>query len=187
MSIIAKKQSNFIPPPEGVWPAVAVDVVDLGNVTDMWGTKHKIRIVWEISEKMADGKPYIAAKTYTLSLHERASLAKDLKNMRGRAFTKEELEGFDVEILAEKNVPCQLVITHVEKDDVTYGNITAITKANPYSKLLPSGQYVRAKDRPENQIASNRQMMDSSGFQEDVKQLNNPEYGEVEQEDDVPF
>jgi hypothetical protein len=147
MALIASGSKSYTPPPEGMWHAVCVDVVDLGMVNGQWGEKHKCRIVWELNQKMSDGRPFTAQKQYTISLHEKASLYKDLKAWRGKPFTTEELEGFDVEKVI--GAPCQLVITHEEKDGMVYGNITAIIKADPKNKLQPVGTYVRAKDRKE--------------------------------------
>jgi hypothetical protein len=147
MSLIAKGTS-FTPPPEGVWSAVCVDVVDLGMVDSQWGSKHKCRLVWEISERMEDGRPFLASKQYSVSLHEKASLHKDLKSWRGKAFTAEELKGWDLERVI--GAPCQLVITHEEKDGMVYGNITAVMKSSKKQTITPSGKYVRVKDRAEN-------------------------------------
>jgi hypothetical protein len=130
-----------------------VDVVDQGIVTSQFGEKHKCRIVWELSESMDDQRPFLASKQYTVSLHEKSSLHKDLKSWRGKPFTPDELNGFDVEKII--GAPCQLVITHEEKDGITYGNVTAILRANKKTALKPSGDYVRYKDRTENQKADN--------------------------------
>ena len=184
MSLIVKGGSPFIPAPEGVHNAVCVDVVDMGVISEgKYGPKHKCRLVWELEAKMESGKPFLQSKIYNLTLGERSYLHKDLKSWRGKPFTAEELEGFDIEKVL--GVSCQLHILHNEEDGIIYANVMAVKR--PVKILKPTGEYIRYKDRPENQIASNRQMMDSSGFQEDVKQLNNPEYGEVEPNDDVPF
>jgi hypothetical protein len=145
MSLIARHGGNFIPAPEGLHRAVCVDVVDLGMVDGQWGKKHKCRVMWELDCKMDDGKRFVVGKQYTLSLHEKSGLHKDLKAWRGVAFTPDELKGFDVEKVI--GAPCQLLIGHVEKDGNVYANISAITKADPKAKLLPSGTYIRAKDR----------------------------------------
>lgn len=150
MSLIAKGKT-YTPPPEGVWPAVCVDVANLGMVTGQYGEKHKCRIVFELSESMDDGRPFTASKMYSVSLHEKSSLHKDLKSWRGKAFTAEELLGFDVEKVI--GAQCQLVITHEDKDGITYGNITAIMRADKKKSLKPSGDYIRWKDRPEQKSA----------------------------------
>jgi len=178
MSLIAKGKS-FTPPPEGVWPAVCVDVVDLGIVASQFGDKHKCKLVWELSESMDDQRPFLAMKQYTVSLHEKSSLHKDLKSWRGKPFTADELNGFDVEKIIE--APCQLVITHEEKDGITYGNVTAILRANKKTALKPSGDYVRHKDRPENQKAGNGKPVQSEAEPEDD---GDPSY---ETGDKIPF
>lgn len=183
MSLIAKKSGNFEPPPEGVWPAICVDVVDLGMVNGQFGEKHKARIVWEISEQMKDGRPYLASKMYTVSLHEKSALHKDLKSWRGKAFTKQELEGFDVEKVI--GCPAQLVITQEEKDGIVYGNVTAILRAAKNNHLQASGKYIRVKDRPD------AKKVNGSGAKMESPE-DNPEYGEEESEEymsgsDIPF
>lgn len=139
------------PAPEGPQQAVCVDVVDLGLIEQTWGeeTKHRhmIRIVWhsaEVDEK--SGKPYAISKRYTLSLDEKANLRKDLEAWRGRAFTEEELAGFDVESVIGANA--FLSITQKVSKAITYANVTSIMK-------LPKGMtslgltpgYVRLHER----------------------------------------
>jgi len=177
MSLIAKGTS-FTPPPEGVWPAVCVDVVDLGMVQSTFGTKPKCRIAWEIAEKMPDGRPFIATKQYTVSLHEKATLHKDLKAWRGKAFTADEMKGFDIE--AVLGAPCQLVITHEEKEGLVYGNVTAILRAQKNGVLKPTGKYIRHKDRPENK---------KDAPAPETGDYDNPNYSEDDPitNDDIPF
>jgi hypothetical protein len=144
MSIVLK-QKQYTPAPEGIHAACCVDVVDLGVIEGQFGPKHKCRITWEIVTPMADGRRFSTSKTYTMSLHEKATLFKDLKAWRGRPFTAEELKGFDLEKVL--GAPCQLVITHSEVEGKVYANVTAILKADSKNILKPSGQYIRAKDR----------------------------------------
>lgn len=153
MSLVVSGKT-YTPAPEGVHAAVCVDVVDKGQVESQWGVKHKCRIVWEIAAMMDDGRRFTIGKTYTVSLHEKATLYKDLKSWRGRPFTADELRGFDLEKVV--GAPCQVVVTHDEKDGEVYGNITAIMKADKSNILTPSGKYVRAKDRQDAQQATGR-------------------------------
>ncbi len=147
MPIIIKKGADFIPAPEGLWPAVCVDVIDLGMVDSRFGRKHKIRLVWEIDALMPpeNKERFTVRGLYTASLHEKANLRKLLKIWRTRDFTPEELEGFDIEKII--GAPCQLLIAQTEKEGTIYANVTALLKA--VKKLAPSGAYVRAKDRPD--------------------------------------
>lgn len=150
MPIIAKASgSNFIPAPPGAWAAVCVDVVDLGMLKVAFGgkekTQHKVRLVWQIEEVRPDNKPYSVSKRYTLSLHEKASLRKDLESWRGRPFTDEELQGFDLEILLSK--AALLNVISETKNGSTYSNVASIMRL-PKSMQAPTPRdYVRVCDR----------------------------------------
>lgn len=161
------KGSEFTPAPEGVHNAVCVDVVDLGMVENQWGRKHQLKIVWEIDAKMDDGRPFLVQKRYTASLHEKSTLAKDLKGWRGRAFTAEEIKGFDTEKIV--GAACQLVIQHNEKDGAVYANVQSILKAGQ-TRIQPSGGYKRVKDRPADQRHSQ-----------------NGQYVEEKEPEEIPF
>lgn len=157
MAIIAKASgSSFVPCPEGAHAAVCVDVVDLGELEVTWGgtkkKQHKIRIVWQIAEVMADNKPYLASKRYTLSLHEKAGLRKDLESWRGKAFTEPELQGFDVE--AVLSVPCLINVMHQKSqtNGETYANVTAVMRLPKGMEAPTPRNYVRVCERkPEDQ------------------------------------
>ncbi len=147
--MIVSAGTTYLPAPEGLHNAVCVDVVDLGLQDVIWQGKAKkqlkLRVVWELEAKMEDGRPFIAGKRYTASLHERSQLSKDLTIWRGRAFTVEERDGFELETIV--GVPCQVQIVHIEKDSRIYDNIISITKADKQYKVKPTGDYVRVKDR----------------------------------------
>jgi hypothetical protein len=144
--VIVKGTGDFVPAPEGLHNGVCVDVIDEGLQQTAWGQKWKVALVWELDAHKEDGTRFSVRKRYTASLHEKSNLAKDLKSWRGRAFTAEELSGFDVEKVL--GAPCKLLVQHTEKDGATYANVTAIMRADPHGTLKPSGRYVRAKDRP---------------------------------------
>jgi|ERR1035437_8976010 hypothetical protein len=149
MPIYAKSGASFTPAPQGTHAAVCVDVVDLGNLKVTFGGKekeqHKIKIVWQIEEARDDGKPFQVAKRYTCSLHEKASLRKDLESWRGRPFTGPELEQFDLEVLL--NVGCFVNVVHAVKGGETYANVSAVIKL-PKAMVAPTQRdYVRVCDR----------------------------------------
>lgn len=151
MAIIAKKTSgDFVLCPEGTHLAVCVDVVDLGEVKTAWQGKeklqHKIRLVWQIAERMQDGRPHVAQRRYTLSLDDRAALRKDLENWRGRAFTTDELNGFDVETVI--GVGCMLSVVHETRDAKTYDNVSGVMRLPKGVPAPAIDKYVRVKDRP---------------------------------------
>lgn len=140
MPLVAKDTgggSDFTPVPEGTHLAVCNMVVDLGlQETTYQGEpkiKHQCFIRWELPNERIEyndkqgqrqNGPMSIGKTYTLSLGEKANLRKDLEAWRGRAFTKEELAGFDLFKLA--GVPCQVSVVHEEKNGKVYANIRGV-------------------------------------------------------------
>lgn len=151
MPILAKKSSGeFVLCPAGAHLAVCCDVVDLGMVTTQWQGKekkqHKVRLVWQVSERMDNGQPFVAQRRYTLSLDDRAAMRKDLESWRGVPFTSKELEGFDVEVLVGKG--CMLSVVHEQRDGKTYDNVNAVMRL-PRGMVTPAIEnYARVKDRP---------------------------------------
>lgn len=136
MPIIAtgSDTKTFAPAPEGVHQACCVDVIDLGLVetgfkdekTGQPKWQHKINVVWQIADLRDDGKRFQLYKRYTLSLHEKAALRHDLESWRGKAFSFEELAGFDVEKLIKAN--CLINVQHRKSKDgtKTYANVVAV-------------------------------------------------------------
>lgn len=103
----------------------------------------------EIQQPTKEGnRRFLVSQWYTLSLHEKANLRKDLDAWRGKSFTDEDLkEGFDVEKLV--GAPCLLNVTQSksEKNGKVYANVSSIMPLpRGMSKIAPEG-YVRVKDR----------------------------------------
>jgi hypothetical protein len=151
MSIIATAgtKSTFEPAPPGLHQGVCVDVIDMGmlEVTFSGTTKkqHKIRLAFQLNTDMDDGKPFLVQKRYTLSLHEKASLRKDLESWRGRPFTEEEGLGFDVETVIGANA--QVNVQQIQRDGETYANIISLVPLAKGMKKMQARGYVRVKDR----------------------------------------
>jgi hypothetical protein len=150
MSLVVKyEKKEYTPAPEGLHQAVCVDVVDLGMQDTQWGPKQKCRIYWQIEEIDTEtGKRFPVAKQYTVSLHEKATLRKDLQTWRGRKFTEQELEGFDLENLIGVN--CQVQVVHNLADDGrVFANVQAVVPIGKnMTKIRASEDFVRKKDRP---------------------------------------
>lgn len=152
MGLTLKEGGTFKLVPAGQYNAVCVDVVDLGIVKTTWQGKekevHKCRIVFELDALNAEtGKPLTLGVYHTASLSEKANLRKFLEAWRGKAFTAEELKGFDTEVLV--GVGALIQVVHATKGDKTYDNVNSIMVPPRAMKWLePSGAYVRVKDRP---------------------------------------
>lgn len=175
MPIVAKdKKKEYSAAPEGLWPAVCVDVVDLGVEDSQWGEKHKIQLRWILDEKEAGSdpktnKPFMVSRKLTLSLADKSHLRPLLEAWRGRKFSREELEGFDVETVLGAN--CQVQIIHnVGGEGDVYANVQAVVPAaKGGTKLRIPSDYVRMCEREKRQELERN----GNGFQA--------------QDEDVPF
>jgi hypothetical protein len=166
MGLIAKESgggSDYTPVPEGTFQAVCNMVVDLGlqntNFQGVAAVKHQCWVRWELpterleltdKQGVVTSVPMSIGKLYTLSLHEKANLRKDLEGWRGRAFTAEELKGFDLFNLAGK--PCQVSVVHVRKNDRTYTNVVSVAgwpKGLERPQATETGIILYSLDQPE--------------------------------------
>jgi hypothetical protein len=150
MAIIVKDTGNvFAPAPEGLHQAVCVDVIDLGEQDTPWGKKHKIALRFELDSHDPDTKkPYQVSKWYTASLSELATLRQHLESWRGRAFTEEELAGFDAERLVGVNAQLSIIHQVTDKKKTFAAIQTIVPLGKGMTKIRPSADYVRMKDRP---------------------------------------
>jgi hypothetical protein len=124
-----KGDGDFAIAPEGMHHAVCYGVVDIGTQRGEFNGKeklqHKCVIIWEFANlKTDDDKPMVISGFYTVSLHEKSKLFKHLKSWRGKSFTTEELDDFDLTAIQGKN--CMLQVIHNESKGKTYANIENI-------------------------------------------------------------
>lgn len=149
---VEDKGGNFERCPPGMHLARCYRIIDLGTQKSeyMGQTKylHKIMLGWEIHGtddagqplKMRDNRPFAIFKNYTLSWSEKANLRLDLQSWRGKPFTQEEMQRFDL-----KNVLgawCMLnIIERPGKDNKTYTNVDGVTPVPSIIKQngLPEG------------------------------------------------
>lgn len=131
---------NFKRVPQGVFIGRCYSLVDLGTQlsSGQYGEKmqHKIRIGWELFGEDEQGAPLTVdvdghpmpmtiSKSYTVSLHEKSSLRKDLSAWRGKDFTDEEAKGFDISKLI--GAYCMVNVTTSETNGKTYSNVAGLT------------------------------------------------------------
>lgn len=149
MPLLAKaKAGDFTAAPEGLWPAVCCDVVDLGMVMNaQWGEKHMIKIIWQLEEiDPKSKKPFIVIRRFGLSLSEKSHLRPILESWRGKKFTTEELAGFDLEKLIGAN--CQVQVIHnILKDGAVFANVQAVVPVAKNATMLKVRDYVRVSER----------------------------------------
>ena len=114
-TIVATQGTNEFPKvPTGVHNARCVRVIDLGTQRNDYGGnityKRQVLIIWEVPNQISNDVPMTISKFYTLSLHEKSNLGMDLVSWRGRPFTEQEKQGFDITKLI--GVPCQINVMH---------------------------------------------------------------------------
>lgn len=149
---------NFKRVPQGVFIGRCYSLIDLGtqHTSGQYGDKfqHKVRIGWELFGEDENGQqltvdvdgtemPMTISKSYTVSLHEKSGLRKDLAAWRGKDFTDEEAKGFDISKLI--GAYCMVNVTTSESNGKTYSNVAGLTPlpgALKNSKPAPVHEHV---------------------------------------------
>ena len=198
MSLIIKdntQQSKYPQLSIGVHNARCIRVIDLGTQRNEYkgevSWKRKVLIQWEVYTEDRE-EPIEIGKVYTNSMFEKANLSIDLTSWRGKPFSEEEKEGFDISNLVGK--VCQLnviegkndknkiatVLPTKDKVDIQY-NKSLVFSIEDYQK----GElkvFNQLREGIRNWILESKELEGQS--QEDVK-----EHGEsdIEPDDAVPF
>ena len=127
MALTIKEGKTFEPVAAGMHFGICTWLYDVGTQeTDFQGKKKKqehVIVSWELPDVRIDvdlngttfNLPRMFSKEFNASLNKRASLRKILEGWRGRPFSKEELQGFDLRNILNKC--CLLQIIHQEKED----------------------------------------------------------------------
>lgn len=211
MSMIASDNGGQVIPKleGGVYTAISSAIIDLGLQTSekFQKTQRKFMMIWNIKgeevEVNGEKLPRTMSKEYSFSLNEKSTLRKDLQSWRGKVFTDEELQGFN--LLNILNKPCQLQIILEEKNSKQYNNIAGIMslpKGTTVEELqntyhfdiedestymnwsnIPSWIQERIK-KAENYIESNLEKFVLE-YENNVKEVNTD--SELEPADDLPF
>jgi hypothetical protein len=141
MSIIAEKPEggNFVQVEPGTYVARCYSMIEIGTVEVEYKgeikKQHKVSITWELPTETAIFKeekgpePFVVSKKYTLSMHEKANLRKDLESWRGQGYSEKEAQHFDITKLLGQ--PCLLSVIHSPRPDdptKTYTAISSISK-----------------------------------------------------------
>lgn len=120
----------------GTYVARCIQLIDIGTQktkdikTHEEKTAEQIIVRWEVpgERQTVNDKdvPAIVSRYYTNSLSEKANLRKDLIAWRGKAFTKEELDGFDLAKILGK--PCMITIAHTNNGKAKVIAVTGLPK-----------------------------------------------------------
>jgi len=146
MGFTAPKPSeggNFEPTPAGNFIGRCFGLIDLGTQTNETGefigkSNHKIKIEFELFGEDGEGNPMtievdgrvmplVISKDYTLSMHEKSTLRKELGSWRGKAFLDDdEAVAFDI----TKLVGAYAMVNIAHKTNAkgkTYANIANLS------------------------------------------------------------
>lgn len=157
MGIILKEETSYEPIPSGMYDAVCSDIYDLGiqHTSGQFGDRDtlQVMVVWELPELTytdAEGneKPRQIRKTYTQSFSPKSNIRKDLESWRGKPFTEEELQGFDLDNVL--GCGCQIQIMQEKSNNgKTYSNIKNIVplKRDQWAEPSHKTSFVLKSDR----------------------------------------
>lgn len=129
--------------PSGNHVARCYQMIHIGTYEDEYMGEpkvvNKVRITFELSNELRVFKeengeqPMVIDKEYTLSLSEKSNLRKDLESWRGKAFTEQEVKGFDITKLLDNF--CMVNVIHKKtgqgKDYAYISNISPLPKGMP--------------------------------------------------------
>ena len=137
-----KKEGDFKQVNPGLYVARCYSMIEIGTVEqDYLGERknvHLVNITWELpTEKEVFNEekgeePFVVSKMYTLSLHEKANLRKDLESWRGKGYTDAETKRFDITKLIGQ--PCMLNIIHEPSKTDSSKNYVRVASVSPLMK-----------------------------------------------------
>lgn len=152
MATIASNKGGggFIPCPTGPQRIVCCDIIDHGWIQSTYMGKpkvqHKVTIRFQSERKMADGKPYIIGRRFTLSLKENSALRPFLNSWRGVPLSEAECAQFDLDRLIGVNAYGN--VTHESKSRGIFAEVTSIMPLPAgYEKLTVSPDYKLVRDQ----------------------------------------
>ena len=128
---------DFIPVPPGNHVGRCYQIIGLGTQKSEFQGKvrfaKKVMLAFELFGEdedgqalvVEDGRPMTVRIRLTLSLNEKATMRSFLESWRGRAFTEDEAQGFDLGKLL--GVYGLVNVTHTTREGRIYANIASVT------------------------------------------------------------
>ena len=209
---VEDKGNSFESTPTGMHLARCYRIIDLGTQKSEYMGQvkylHKIMLGWEIHGtddqnnpiKMKDGRPFAMFKNYTLAWSDKANLRLDLQAWRGKPFTAEELQKFDLEAILGHW--CMLnVVEKPGTDGKIYVNINGVT---PVPSMIKNVGLPTAVNKNEMFSLETPDMTMFQGFSDNLKKkiMSSPEWEKLQkapaqatvapaavlaEDDDIPF
>jgi hypothetical protein len=129
----AKKGSQAIPP-AGNHPARCFSIIDIGTHTDdgAYGvqTNRKIRFSWELPDELhvfdekKGPQPFAVHRLVNFMMNPRSTFQQMLESWRGKQFTADELENFEIRRVL--GAPCMVTVVHATKGNNVYANVETV-------------------------------------------------------------
>jgi hypothetical protein len=149
LQVSIDNRKDFEPVTEMIQPAVLADIVDKGNVPNKFKpgtTQHKCYFVWIVAEEDEDGKNKRVFESFTVSLHEKASLRKRLKEL---GVKMEAGSPVDLDAL----IGTQRMLVMAAEDGDNGKTFIKVTATMPLKKGAPGvkipADFVRKQDKTE--------------------------------------
>jgi hypothetical protein len=133
MALYASENTTVrTPAPSGTHMGRCYGVIDLGtHINPQHGSKaRKILLQWELPtethvfDEKKGAEPFVVSRQFSLSLNEKGALRPFLTAWRGRDFTPEELNKFDISKLG--GLPCLVTVIHKRDGDKVYANVSQV-------------------------------------------------------------
>ena len=133
MSITIPKSTPPVQLEAGTYPARCYSMVHIGTIEYEWNGQrnkaNKVRITFEfptetnVFKEGDEAKPFVISQEYTLSFGKQSKFRPQLEAWRGKPFTEEEMDNFDLTKLI--GVPAMVTVI---QNDKGYSEIAQITK-----------------------------------------------------------
>lgn len=136
MAISARKTSGtgpINPMPEGIVPAVIVDVRELGIITGQFGPRYTVAVEFADAEGNKASRLYNGnAETKELSLHEKSNLYGDLKTLLGEV--PEEIGDIEALLVGKQ---ATVFVEQYQKGEYTNAKVTKVAKPGNGQNVIP--------------------------------------------------
>jgi len=152
MGITVKEGGGeFQQAPTGTHIGICFRIIDLGTQepnNPNYNPARKIILEFELPGETLeiDGikKPFTISSWYTASLSEKANLRRDLQGWRGKQFTPEELQGFDLKNILGKAAMLSVVASDKGKSYIS--SISALPKGMPVPEQFNVNTFFSLED-----------------------------------------
>lgn len=143
MKVNASKTKNFEEVKPGTYTGTFIRINDLGTQEGSYEgepkIQHRIFVQWELNELMSDGRPFVVGAWVTVSNHEKATLRKWRKALRGSDFTDQEIQeeiknGINLKYLM--GAPCLVVVGLTKTNKTKVDSIAALPSGVTSPKVV---------------------------------------------------